>query len=171
MNNIFANKGMYLEEVINRTINYLLLHKIAYIEKRNVPFKIIKKVNDNFFLGKLIGKSTVDYIGTYKNKRWEFEAKEVDDIFNFANIKKHQFIYLDNMLTYENCICFIIVFVKQINKFYLILFKTILDYKKSFKRNYMSIEELNKFSYELKIVYPGILNLIECMNKISQFQE
>lgn len=75
------------------------------------------------------------------------------------------------MLTYENCICFIIVFVKQINKFYLILFKTILDYKKSFKRNYMSIEELNKFSYELKIVYPGILNLIECMNKISQFQE
>ena len=57
--NINKNKGMYIEELINRTIDYYWYNdNNIYIEKRFVPIKIIKKINDTTFIGKLLSKST-----------------------------------------------------------------------------------------------------------------
>ena len=46
--NINKNKGMYIEELINRTIDYYWYNKDnIYFEKRFVPFKILKIMNNN----------------------------------------------------------------------------------------------------------------------------
>ena len=77
--NINKNKGMYIEELINRTIDYYWYNKDnIYFEKRFVPFKILKIMNNNVFLGKLLSKSTVDYTGVFKHRHLEFEVKQTE---------------------------------------------------------------------------------------------
>jgi len=99
--NIKSNKGMFLEELINRTITYYGSKNVAYFEKRNIPFKILKMINEKTFVGLLFSKSTVDYTGVYKNTHYEFEAKQTELItFNFNNIQKHQFLYLEKLSKY-----------------------------------------------------------------------
>jgi recombination protein U len=91
VNKISINRGMYLEEVINRTINYYISKKIIFIEKRPVPIQILKSVSNNTILGKLLSKSTVDYFGFYNSKHFEFETKETSqENFSISQILKHQ---------------------------------------------------------------------------------
>lgn len=51
-------------------------------------------------------------------------------------------------------------------KFYLIKFSKIAEYIKLNKTHIISMEKLKKYGYELEIIYPGILNLIEILDKI-----
>ncbi|MDE5553456.1 MAG: Holliday junction resolvase RecU, partial [Malacoplasma sp.] len=62
----YANRGMYLEELINKTIEYYSSNEIAFFEKRFLPIKILNKLDDNFIRGKLLKKSYVDYCGVYR---------------------------------------------------------------------------------------------------------
>ncbi len=165
--NIKSNKGMFLEELINRTINYYESKNIAYFEKRNIPFKILKMINEKTFVGLLFSKSTVDYTGVYKNTHCEFEAKQTElETFNFNNIQQHQYLYLEKLSKYWNTLCFLIIYMVKYEKFYLIKFSEIIQYIKSNKTHKISIDKLKKYGYELEIIYPGILNLIEILEKI-----
>ncbi len=166
--NIKSNKGMFLEEIINRTILYYSSKNIAYFEKRNIPFKIFKMINEKTFIGLLFSKSTVDYTGIYKNIHCEFEAKQTElETFNFKNIKEHQFEYLEKMSKYNNTFCFLIIYMSKYEKFYLIEFSKVIEYIKLNKTHIIRIDKLNEYGYELEITYPGILNLIEVLNKIN----
>ena len=99
--NIKSNKGMFLEELINRTINYYESKNIAYFEKRNIPFKILKMISEKTFVGLLFSKSTVDYTGVYKNTHCEFEAKQTElEAFSFNNIQQHQYLHLEKLSKY-----------------------------------------------------------------------
>ena len=72
-----------------------------YFEKRNIPFKILKMINEKTFVGLLFSKSTVDYTGVYKNTHCEFEAKQTElETFNFNNIQQHQYLYLEKLSKY-----------------------------------------------------------------------
>lgn len=51
-------------------------------------------------------------------------------------------------------------------KFYLIKFSKIVEYIKLNKTHIINMENLKKYGYELEIIYPGILNLIEVLDKI-----
>ena len=165
--NIKSNKGMFLEELINRTITYYESKNIAYFEKRNIPFKILKMINEKTFVGLLFSKSTVDYTGVYKNTHYEFEAKQTElATFNFKNIQQHQFSYLEKLSKYWNTICFLIIYMAKYEKFYLIKFSKIVEYIKLNKTHIINMENLKKYGYELEIIYPGILNLIEILDKI-----
>ena len=39
-----ANRGMYIEELVNRTNSYYYDRNIAIIEKRYLPIKIVKNI-------------------------------------------------------------------------------------------------------------------------------
>jgi recombination protein U len=85
------NKGMFLEEVINRTADYLITNNLGVIEKREIPIKIIKKLSENTCVGKITAKSRLDYFCIAKNKYFEFDAKETsEDYFSTTLIKNHQ---------------------------------------------------------------------------------
>lgn len=166
--NIKSNKGMFLEEIINRTILYYSSKNIAYFEKRNIPFKILKMINEKTFVGLLFSKSTVDYTGIYKNTHYEFEAKQTElETFNFKNIKSHQFEYLEKVSKYSNSFCFLIIYMVKYEKFYLVNFLKIIEYIELNKTHIINIDQLKKYGYELEIIFPGILNLIEVLNKIN----
>jgi recombination protein U len=89
--NIKGNLGLYAEEIINRTCEYYKDKKIAHIEKREIPMKIIKQINESVVLCKLMSKSYVDYFGSYMGKHLEFEVKQTSEQnFNTSIIKSHQ---------------------------------------------------------------------------------
>ena len=166
--NIKSNKGMFLEEIINRTILYYSSKNIAYFEKRNIPFKILKMINKKTFIGLLFSKSTIDYTGIYKNIHCEFEAKQTElETFNFKNIKEHQFEYLQKISKYNNTFCFLIIYMSKYEKFYLIKFSKVIEYIKLNKTHIIHMNKIIEYGHELEIIYPGILNLIEVLNKIN----
>lgn len=70
---IHTNLGMYTESIVDRTIEYYNIHENQiFIEKRNVPIKIIKKIDNSTVIGKLIQKSYIDYFGVINNKYFEY---------------------------------------------------------------------------------------------------
>ena len=100
----YKNRGMTLENDINKTNEYYKEIEKAYIYKKPTPIKIVKV--DYPSREKAIIKeayftipSTTDYNGLYKGKYIDFEAKETisKTSFSLSNIHKHQIKHLDNI--------------------------------------------------------------------------
>lgn len=167
--NINSNKGMYIEELINRTISYYYSKNIGYFEKRNIPFKLIKKINESCFVGKLYNKSTVDYFGYYRSFHFEFEAKQTDSlIFNFKQIKPHQLLFLKNINLMEHALSFVIISFFKSDKTFLLPINNLVKYVKENKKSTITLNELSKCAYKLEIIYPGILNLKEVLDQFIE---
>jgi recombination protein U len=113
---------MYAETIVQRTCEYYRLHEVAYIEKRQLPIKIIKKINDTTIIGKLLCKSYVDFFGCYQGRHIEFEVKETsNNDFSITLLKSHQLEYLQNIAK-QNIQCFLIVYFAKYDEFYRIDF-------------------------------------------------
>ncbi len=164
---ISSNKGMYLEEIISRTISYYADKSIAYFEKRHIPFKILNMLDQKKFIGQICSKSTVDYTGNYMGRHIEFEAKQtINSAFSLNSIKEHQLSFLIAAKNKFNTLCFLIVHFYKLNKYYLITIDEILKYVKEKSKKTISEKDIETIGYELTIVFPGILNLIETIKKI-----
>ncbi|MBR2809023.1 MAG: Holliday junction resolvase RecU, partial [Erysipelotrichaceae bacterium] len=79
----YSNKGMALEDDLNRTNTWYLNNDIAVVYKKPTPIQIVKvdypqrskaKITEAYFKK----PSTTDYNGVYKGKYIDFEAKECD---------------------------------------------------------------------------------------------
>jgi recombination protein U len=117
---MFANRGMYIEEIINRTIDYYINHYDCLLEKRNIPIKIVKDLDNNMIVGKLLSKSYVDYSGYINNHHLEFESKQTNNKhFSISLIKDHQYSYLIKVQRL-NCLAFVIVYFSLYDCFYLL---------------------------------------------------
>jgi recombination protein U len=115
------NMGMYAEEIVNRTCDYCLNNNVnLYIEKRHLPIKITRKINENTILGKLLSKSTVDYFGSYKNIFFQFETKQTNNTyFSLSLFKEHQLKALEKF-SKNNSVIFAIVYFEKNEKFYIL---------------------------------------------------
>lgn len=154
--NIYSNKGMYIEEIINRSIDFYKNRNIAYFEKRNIPFQIVKKLSISTFIGKLKEKSTVDYVGIYKGIHIEFEAKEtINDYFLLSSIKKHQSDHLFSIIKYGG-LGFYFIYFSSYNEICLLSQKTILD----LPNKKVDRDTLKKLGVVLEITYPGIIDFV-----------
>ncbi|MDR0674729.1 MAG: Holliday junction resolvase RecU [Mycoplasmataceae bacterium] len=157
---MYANRGMYAEEVVNRTIDYLS-NTNCLIEKRNIPIKIVKELNGNLVIGKLLSKSTVDYCGFANCKHIEFEVKQTSQVnFSVEMIKPHQYSYLLKA-EHAGSIAFVIVYFSLHDKFHLLPIKWIDECTKINQTKTIKYDRIAKECQLLSIVYPGILNLLE----------
>lgn len=164
---IYSNKGMYLETLINRTINFLNNNHLAYFEKRNIPTKIIKNIRDDLVVCKLLAKSTVDYCGVYQNKHLEFEAKQtMYEYFDLDQLKKHQLSFLIKMNNYQKCFCFLLIYFEISDQTILIPIDKFVAIAKTNKTKHIPKDLIEKHGYTLSVVFPGILNLVDCLNQL-----
>ncbi|WP_041362956.1 Holliday junction resolvase RecU [[Mycoplasma] mobile] len=161
MNNIetitYKNRGMLLESIINKSINFFYNNNIALIHKKEIPLKILKVNKANDVKAILNSKSTVDYYGLVKGRFICFEAKSTNENFiYFQNIKNHQHQYLIEAERFGG-FSFYIFYFKNHQKFYFLRANK-LDFLKS---NKISLEEVNKKGIELSLNYPGVLNFLD----------
>ncbi|QJR44027.1 Holliday junction resolvase RecU [Mycoplasma miroungirhinis] len=160
------NRGMLLESIINKTNEKYYINKIAFCHKKELNIKFKKIVNKNEKLeakdANIFSKSTVDYYGVYKGKFIAFEAKETDSkTFSLNNIKKHQHNYLLDVTKFGG-IGFYIIFFKHFDSF---LFINCLEMDKIFKnKKSLSFEEAIKISKKINLIFPGILDYVNCIN-------
>ncbi len=151
----YQNKGMYLESIIDRTINFYNTNDIGWFDKRTVPIKIAS-INNNHVTGYLKEKSQSDYYGIFESKMYDFEAKQTnDDFFNINNIKKHQILHLIRMKE-NGAVVFLIVYFNKYDTF----FKVEIDQIISSKKKRIKYSSFIENATELKIVFPGILDIL-----------
>jgi len=151
---IKSNLGMYAEEVVNRTKLYYKDKNDFFIEKRNLPIKVLRHIEPNKCIGQLLQKSSVDYFGSNNGKFFEMEVKQVNDTFKISAIMRHQSDYLNTHIDHS----FLLIYFNNLNCFVLISWKNFLSRKKG----ELTFNELiNLGGVKLEIVYPGVLLLAE----------
>lgn len=168
----YKNRGMTLENDINKTNEYYKEIEKAYIYKKPTPIKIVKV--DYPSREKAIIKeayftipSTTDYNGLYKGKYIDFEAKETisKTSFSLSNIHKHQIKHLDN-IDKNGGISFIIVRFTTLNKTYFILAKDFIEYVNNATRKSIPIDFFEKKAYILKDTYRPPIDYLKVVDYI-----
>lgn len=141
-----ANRGMDLENDINKTNEYYVDNNIALIYKRPTPINIVKvdyskgaKIIDAYFEK----QSTTDYNGVYKGKYLDFEAKSTLSLTSFPlhNIYKHQIVHLEKVNQNMGIAFFIIEFI-NLNEIYFLDSKFVINYYYNGKRKSIPYEEI-----------------------------
>lgn len=161
---IMTNLGMYVEDIVNKTISFYLENDICLIEKRNVPIQIIKRLNNGIIMGKLLSKSYLDYFAYINNRYIEFECKQTSkEFFDLSLIKKHQIEYFYK-LDRKNIYNFLIIYFEKFDYFLMISFKKLVECNNDYKKKKVPFEIIKNYGKELKIIYPCILNLIESLH-------
>lgn len=150
---IFQNRGMYLESIINYTIEFYNNEKKALIFK-NSP-KIVINHGKYYFLS----QSTVDYHGVYQSKYLCFEAKTTEkSVLPWHNIKSHQWKFL-TLAYQQHAISFIIIYFNIYQKYYLVFTKELITCKQ--EKLTISFHWVNKNGHEIKFINPLLLDFIK----------
>ena len=145
-----SNRGMSLEDDINRTNRYYLNHGIAVIHKKPTPITIVHvdypkrsaaKITEAYFKV----PSTTDYNGIYLGRYIDFEAKECESktSFPFSSIHSHQIKHLSDVMK-QGAIAFIILRMVSHNKDFLIRANDFIEFYETADRRslpYSWIEE------------------------------
>jgi recombination protein U len=165
----YGNRGMGLENEINASNEYYLVHKIAVIHKKPTPINIIKVdykeglIKEAFFQK----PSTTDYNGIYKGKYIDFEAKETTNTKGFPlnNIHSHQIEHLKDIVSMGG-IGFIIVRFTKINLTYLLDSSKLLEFVEKENKKVIPIDFFKGHGHILKDgVYPRI-DYIKVLNNV-----
>ncbi|MDZ7293059.1 Holliday junction resolvase RecU [Mycoplasmopsis pulmonis] len=147
---IKKNRGMFLEKVINQSIDFYNLNDLALFEKKATP-KVSK--TSGVIIHK---KSTVDYIGIYQGIFIAFEAKSFSGKdFSLSNIKNHQHEYLEKINKHKG-LGFYFFFHEDEEKFYLMESKKLNNLTKKS----ISIEQIKKNALQIELSFPGIVDFL-----------
>lgn len=169
-----SNRGMSLEEDINRTNRYYLTNDIAVIHKKPTPITIVHvdypkrsaaKITEAYF--KLA--STTDYNGIYLGKYIDFEAKECESrtSFPFSSIHKHQIDHLSAVLKH-GAIAFIIIRMVEYDKDFLIKAIDFIDFYNSGTRKSLPYAWIEENGFEIKRSYQKPCDYIAVVERVFE---
>ena len=167
----YGNRGMTLENDLNDTNNYYLLHDIAIVYKKPTPITIskvdYKSRNDAVIKeARFIVPSTTDYNGIYKGKYIDFEAKETKSKTSFplSNIHEHQITHLKNVLRHGG-IAFIIVRFISYNKTYYLSAENLIKFIESNERKSIPYEYFKEYGVLILENYNPRIDYISVVEK------
>ncbi len=164
----YANRGMDLENLINDANNYYLINDKAVIYKKPTPVKISKVnygKNKVEVKGLLNQKSTLDYVGLYKGKYLDFDAKSSlnKSSFPLSNIHEHQLKHIKRVLSHGG-IAFLIIQINQ--KAYILKGETLIDFISNNDRKSIPNKFIEDNGYEISFKYNPVLNYLDVIDKI-----
>ena len=169
---LYGNRGMTLEDDLNKTNEYYLLEDIAVIYKKPTPIKVVD-VSYPSRKEAVIKKayfqipSTTDYNGIYKGKYIDFEAKETTSHTSFplANIHKHQIEHLKQVQKHKG-IAFLIVRFSKLNKTFLLPIEKLIPFLEEKKRKSIPLEFFETNGNIILEKYNPRLNYLPIIDKI-----
>ena len=156
---------MYLEQLVNRTSLYYDANNLGIIEKRQIPTRILKKINEQTAIVKLLAKAKVDYFVYINNTYCEIECKQTSKTyFNLNLVANHQQQYLQK-LNNLNIKAFLLVFFSFYEKIIAINYKDLSQLIKDKKlKKKIDFKDFKLYGKEISIVYPGILDFSKIVN-------
>ena len=167
-----SNRGMTLEDDINKSNNHYLINDLAVIYKKPTPVQIVNvdypkrsaaKISEAYF--KL--PSTTDYNGIYKGRYIDFEAKEClsKTSFPFSSIHKHQINHLSSVLKH-GAIAFIILRMNSYNKDFLIKAEDFISFYDNGQRKSLSYAWIQENGFEIKYQYGKPCDYLKVVDKV-----
>ncbi|AGR41962.1 Holliday junction resolvase RecU [Spiroplasma diminutum] len=158
---ILKNKGMYLETLINNSINRLDENN-ALIYKMPISNNILS-VENNIITARLNKNYFCDYIGLWNGFYLEFEAKETEmEFFNLRNIKKHQLNKLEKVKNNKG-IGFLLIYFHIYEKLFLLNISDLKNIKtqkipfKYFQDNFLEID-ISGIYFDFNILFNHLIN-------------
>lgn len=158
-----SNLGMYIEQLVDRTISYYQFNNLGFLEKRQIPIKVLKHINETTIVAKLTSKAKVDYFGYINNHYIEIECKQTKhEYFDMLLIKHHQINYL-KYVSDNQCLSFVFIYFEKYDKVIALSYQQLIKCKEIAKKNALPYQIVAEHGIELEIVYPGILNINKLM--------
>lgn len=165
-----ANRGMGLEEDINKSNEYYKEKGLCLITKRPTPINIVKvdyskgAIITNAYFEK---QSTTDYNGVYKGKYIDFEAKQTKSKTSFplANIPEQQIKHLEGVLSHGGIAFFIIEFVSR-DEVFLIDSSYVINYYRNNKRKSIPYDDFLNVAHKIKRGFAPRLDYLPIVDKI-----
>ncbi len=171
----YKNRGMFLEHLINDSNTYYLNKDTAVIYKKPTPIKVLNvsyRSEKTTLIDKAVFSeiSTLDYIGIYKGKYIEFDAKECHNTASFplSNIKNHQITHIRNIIRHKG-IAFLIIFIN--NKFYLLKGEDLLEFIDKKERKSIPLNLIEEKGYIIKEGYMPRLDYIKAIDEAYMCEE
>ena len=183
-NKSYANRGMFLEHIINDTNTYYLSKDKAVIYKKPTPIKVLNvkyRTAKTTLIDKAVFSetSTLDYNGIYKgkyiaimgfnivrdSKKIEFDAKECKSTTSFPlnNIKKHQITHISNIIKHGG-IVFLIIFMN--NSFYLFKGSSLLEFINNTERKSIPFDYIKENAYIIKEGYMPRIDYLTVVDNV-----
>jgi len=167
-----SNRGMSLEDDINKSNHHYLINDIAVIYKKPTPIQIVNvdypkrsaaKITEAYF--KI--PSTTDYNGIYKGKYIDFEAKECESktSFSFNLIHAHQIKHLNSVLKHS-AIAFIILRMSYYEKDYLIKAEDFIKFYNLEKRKSLPISWIEDNGHLISMSYGNPCDYLKVVDQV-----
>lgn len=165
----YANRGMDLEYLINEANKYYLDNDLAVIYKKPTPIKI-SKVNyssgkPEVVKGLFNQKSTLDYVGLYKGRYLDFDAKKTlsKTSFPLENIHNHQINHIRNILKHGG-IAFLIIEISQ--EVYLFTGEVLINFIDNEKRKSIPYDYIKDNGYLISYTYQPVIDYLKVIDEI-----
>lgn len=164
----YAKRGMDLEAFINEANKYYDVNNIALIYKKPTPVTITKvtyEQNNVLTKGKLKCKSSLDYVGVYKGKYLDFDAKSTTNKTSFplGNICDHQINHIKKVLK-NSGISFLIIEINH--EIYLFKGEDLINFIENNNRKSIPYEYIKSYGSEVKLKYNPTLNYLKALDKL-----
>ena len=164
----YANRGMDLEALINETNKYYIVNDIAIIYKKPTPIAIKNteyQGNKIKTTGYLQAKSTLDYVGIYKGRYLDFDAKSTQNKTSFpiSNISAHQLEHIKNIINHGG-ISFLII--EMNNQIFLLKGEDLINFIADSNRKSIPYQFLEDNGYIVKIQINPRLDYLKAINQI-----
>ncbi|SMO59789.1 recombination protein U [Balnearium lithotrophicum] len=161
------NLGMYLERIVDVSIEYYKEQGVCVIDKIPTPIKVSRHIRGSLYEAFFLKKSTVDYVGILRGGRGiAFDAKSTTaKKFSWKKlVKKHQRKYLKSFQDLGGLSFILLHFdwVGEWDNFYFIPFDFLLQTKGS-----LVPKDLEEFEveYDMKI---GVLRFLDGIGELDK---
>ncbi len=167
----YANRGMDLEYLINEANNYYLNNDIAVIYKKPTPIQInkvsFKSGKPEVIKGSFNQKSTLDYVGLYKGKYLDFDAKKTlnKTSLPLENIHKHQIEHIKRVLHHEG-ISFLIIEI--CHEIYILFGKDLINFLDNNERKSIPYNYIKEKGYLVSYGYNPIIDYLKIIDIIIE---
>jgi recombination protein U len=170
----YSNRGMSLEEDLNKSNQFYLSTGKAVIHKKPTPVQIVSVeypkrsaavIREAYF--KLA--STTDYNGVYKGKYIDFEAKETKNKTSFPlkNFHEHQISHMQHVLEHGG-LSFVILRFTSADEVYLLNSLHLIEQWKEQHLGRKSIQkvDIEKKGYPIHIGYQPRLDYLKAVDSL-----
>ena len=162
----YGNRGMELEELINKTNEKLVEDDIAIIYKKPTPIAVVKynynskRITDAYYQT----QSTLDYNGIYKGYYIEFDAKNTNqNNLPLSNIAEHQIKHIKRIISHDG-IVFLIIMI--LNEIYVLDGIDVINFIDNNKRKSIPYEYINKNGIKVDFNYLKGVNYIPAIEEL-----
>ncbi len=176
---IFSDRGMSLEDEINKSNQYYLQNDIAVIHKKPTPISIVSvdypkrsaaRIKEAYFSK----ASTTDYNGVYRGKYIDFDAKETKSKISIPlkNFHEHQVIHLHKCLM-QGGICFVMIKFDFDQSIYLLKASDLIvfwDNQKNGGRKSIPKKDIENLGYKVNYGFNPLISYLHAVDLIIDSQ-